>query len=169
MMFDPSVIKPFGILIIVTLGGIILCGFPITTYYFVPLLLESKIPIDSYWTAAFLASYRATLSLLTLPFIGRCPKRQIHFGSGVFLILGLLSLSISTYLIHEVDIQENYPMTGWIPIISILLICTSQAIGWENSIIALQAQCLKITKNVVFEIFNFVHFLPIFVLSGNIV
>ena len=45
MMFDPSVIKPFGILIIVTLGGIILCGFPITTYYFVPLLLESKIPI----------------------------------------------------------------------------------------------------------------------------
>ena len=107
MMFDLTVIKPFGILFVLTIGGMLLCGFPITTYYFVPLLLESKIPIDSYWTAAFLASYRATLSLLTLPFIGRCPKRQIHFGSGVFLILGLLSLSISTYLIHEVDIQEN--------------------------------------------------------------
>ena len=143
-MFDLSVIKPFGILFVLTTGGILLCGFSTITYYFVPLLLEAKIPIDLYWAAAFLASYRAILSVFALPFIGNLEKRKVHFVSGAFLILGLLSLSISSYLIHVADLLENYPMAGWIPIISILLIYTSEALGWVSIIIAFQGELLPV-------------------------
>ena len=135
MMVDPTFVKPFGFLLVLTIVGVLLCGGPIISYYKVPLLLEAKIKFDPYWTSAFMATFRAILSCLALPFIGRFMKRTVHFFSSGILIFGLLSLSAFTYFL---DVLEDYELARWIPIISILLIYASHSFGRESIIFALQ-------------------------------
>ena len=137
-------LKPFGIVLVLRTFGMILSGTPIIAYFFVPLLVEAKVPIDPYWTAALLASYKGILACVLVPFIGRFSKRSVHFISGSLLVLGLISLSISTYMNHEEDILEEYPLAGWIPISSIIVIYTSHAFGWGAIIISLQVCAYKI-------------------------
>jgi len=134
-MFDPTFVKPFGFLLVLTIVGVLLCGGPIISYYKVPLLLEAKIKFDPYWTSALMATFRAILSCLALPFIGRFMKRTVHFFCSGILIFGLLSLSAFTYFL---DVLEDYELARWIPIFSILLIYASHSFGRESIIFALQ-------------------------------
>ena len=134
-MFDPTFVKPFSFLMVLTIVGVLLCGGPIISYYKVPLLLEAKIQFDPYWTSAWMASFRAIMSCLALPFIGRFMKRTVHFFCSGILIIGLLSLSAFTYFL---DVLEDYDFARWIPILAILLIYASHSFGRESIIFALQ-------------------------------
>ena len=91
---------------------------------------KSKIPIDPFWAAAMLATFRALSSIIGSSVNGKCKRRPLYLICCGVSIFGQLSLSSFCYFDQDELLTTNFPFTRWIPIFSIMIIYTAFSFGF---------------------------------------
>ena len=91
---------------------------------------KSKIPIDPFWAAAMLATFRALSAIIGSSVNGKCKRRPLYLICCGVSIFGQLSLSSFCYFDRDELLTANFPFTRWIPIFSIMIIYTAFSFGF---------------------------------------
>jgi hypothetical protein len=91
---------------------------------------KSKIPIDPFWAAAMLATFRALSAIIGSSVNGKCKRRPLYLICCGVSIFGQLSLSSFCYFDQDELLTTNFPFTRWIPIFSIMIIYTAFSFGF---------------------------------------
>ena len=91
---------------------------------------KSKIPIDPFWAAAMLATFRALSAIIGSSVNGKCKRRPLYLICCGVSIFGQLSLSSFCYFDQDELLTANFPFTRWIPIFSIMIIYTAFSFGF---------------------------------------
>ena len=91
---------------------------------------KSKIPIDPFWAAAMLATFRALSAIIGSSVNGKCKRRPLYLICCGISIFGQLSLSSFCYFDQDEVLTTNFPFTRWIPIFSIMMIYTAFSFGF---------------------------------------
>lgn len=103
---------------------------------------ESKVPIDPFWAAAMLASFRALVGIVGSPIVKKCQRRPLYLCSCAIQIVGLISLSGYCYFNQGELLTANFPFARWIPIFSIMLVYSAFSFGFGNIPYMLQGELL---------------------------
>ena len=85
--------------------------------------------MDPYWAGALAHTVMAVMSLAGLLINRKFKKRPVYLTCCAILCFGTSTLATYFYLNKNEYLKLNYPWTGWLPIISVILIYTSKALG----------------------------------------
>ena len=126
---DPSFLKPFSLLVVMFCIGWELSGYPAIGFYLVELLQEGNIPMNPYWGAATIASFRA-VTMLICSVLTRNLKRRLMYMSGTaVVVLGFCALGTYFLLKSETSLIDEFPILKWMPLASIFVIYTAYSFG----------------------------------------
>ena len=137
--------KPFGFLVVV-FNALQWGGLPALGFYMISLLQKSKVPIDSFWAGAIVASHRAIMSIFGSRLIAKYERRTVYLSCCVLFSSGLISLASYLYLNIDDFLIDEYPITRWMPIISIMIIYTAFALGYGSIPFILQVSGFNLLK-----------------------
>ncbi len=90
---------------------------------------SAEIPFDPYWAAAFLASYRAVLSIVGSSMVGKCRRRLMYLTCTALSAFGTFTLAAYCYLNQDGLLTTTFPMARWIPLIAILFVYGAFSFG----------------------------------------
>ena len=91
---------------------------------------QAKIPIDPFWAAAMMATYRALIAIIGSSVNGKYRRRPTYLICCGISIIGQLSLSSYCYFNQDELLTTNFPFAKWIPIFSIMMIYTAFSFGF---------------------------------------
>ena len=85
--------------------------------------------MDPYWAGALANSVVAFMSLVGLAINRKFKKRPVYLSCCIILCIGTTSLATFFYFEKYENLTLNHPWAGWFPIISVILINGSKALG----------------------------------------
>jgi MFS family permease len=122
---QPTFLRPFLILIVLMGFGMQFTGAPPLAFYLVPIFQKSNIPISSYLAAASLSCFRLIIVIISTLLSSVVPRRPLLMITLFITATGALLLGTNAYLDKQPwfnELQSNYPVLKWVPLISIFLI-----------------------------------------------
>lgn len=120
-------VRPFGVLLILMTIGMHWTGAPPISFYLVPVLQKSKIPMGPYLAAAVLSCYRLLATIIGTILATFVPRRPLYISCFLVASTGSLLFGTSAYLnLFEwyQSFQEDYPFARWFPMLAIFLMYT---------------------------------------------
>ena len=127
---DSSFLKPFAILIVIFCIGLEWGGFPAIAFYMVTLLQEADVPMDPYWGAAALGSYRSILLIFSPTITRNFKRRRMYLITCGMVVLGDLGIATYYFLKTETNLVQAVPILKWTPIISVVIVYTGFSFGF---------------------------------------
>ena len=127
---DSSFLKPFAILIVIFCIGLEWGGFPAIAFYMVTLLQEADVPMDPYWGAAALGSYRSILLIFSPTITRNFKRRSMYLITCGMVVLGDLGIATYYFLKTETNLVQAVPILKWTPIISVVIVYTGFSFGY---------------------------------------
>ena len=118
---------------------------------------QSKIPIDPFWAAAMLSTYRALIAIIGASVNGKYKRRSLYLVCCGVSIIGQLSLAFYCFFNQDESLTENFPITKWIPIFSIMMVYTAFSFGFG---------AIPFMLMVIFDLFLFFCFTNLSALRG---
>ena len=97
-----------------------------------------ELPIDPYWAAAMVSTFRALLCIVAPNITWRFKRRPIYLACCATVCTGTLTLSWYCYFNQNDLLINNFPMTRWIPILSILICYIGYSFGYGSVVYILQ-------------------------------
>ena len=141
----PTFWRPFLVLLVLMTLGMQFTGAPPLAFYLVPILQKSNIPISSYVAAASLAVFRVLVVMMSTFLCTIVPRRKLLMGTLFISSTGALLMGSNAYLEHLPwfqEIQTNYPLLKWTPMVSIFLMYLGFSGGVGNVIQTLNGELL---------------------------
>lgn len=125
-------IRPF--LVLCFIHGITFqwTGVPALGFYFVDILKGLNVPMDAYWAAALLTLYRLFIVIMGAIVSSFVPRRQLYLCCNILAVSGTVILGTCGYLNtndHFLQIQQEYPVITWLPMVGIVLFYTGVSGG----------------------------------------
>ena len=85
--------------------------------------------MDPFWASVLLQAIRFMLVLIGLPITGKFKKKVVYLTCCGISCLGTLTLATYSYLNMDKQLTLNYPWTGYIPLLAIVLMYIAFAFG----------------------------------------
>ena len=114
---------------------------------------STDIPIDPYWAAAMLASYRALLCIFGSSLTGKFKRRPIYISCCGLVSFGTLLMASYCFFNQDKSLTNEFPYAKWIPIIAIVTCYSAFALGLGSIPYMFQVRVLMYTwelKRLVF-------------------
>ena len=95
--------------------------------------MDTKVPVKEYSATAFIYGFRIVTILIANTVIYRFKMRTVFFSTAICHMILIACLSLYCYS-REKDwaVTSLYPVAAWIPIICILLMFSTSAVGCYN-------------------------------------
>ena len=139
-------VRPFCVLLIMLTVGMHWTGGVPLSFYLVPILQRSNVPMDPYWAAAIMSCYRLLFTIISTILSTFIPRRPLYIGCCVAAAVGSLLLGTSAYLntyLQEYQLfQQQYPFAQWFPMLAIFLMYTGFSGGMGPVTFALFGEIL---------------------------
>ena len=107
-----------------------------------------QIPIDPYWAAAMLSTFRAMLCIVAPNVTSRFKRRPIYLACCAIVCMGTLTLSSYCYFNQNNQLVNQFPVTRWIPILAIVICYTGFSFGYGSVVYILQVNSKNIFSTI---------------------
>ena len=125
-------LRPFLVLTFILSITIQWCGTPAIGLYLVDVLKGFKVPMDSYLAAALITTYRLIICIIGAILASFVPRRPFYLFCNFLAASGTLLLGTCGYLQNNsgfVDLQQEYFLLKWLPMIAVLIFYTGISAG----------------------------------------
>ena len=93
------------------------------------LFRSANVSMDPFWASVLLQAIRFVLVIMGLPITGKFKKKVVYLTCCGISCLGTLTLATYSYLNMDKQLTLNYPWTGYIPLLAIVLMYIAFAFG----------------------------------------
>ena len=114
-------------------------GIPCISFYMNQILMDVKVPMDEYSATAVINGFRIVSMLVADTVIYRFKMRTVFFSTAICHMILVACLALYCFLNKDGVVTSLYPGAAWTPVICILLMFSTSAVG-----------CLPIRNNTLF-------------------
>ena len=94
--------------------------------------MDTKVPVKEYSATVFIYGFRIVTILIANTVIYRFKMRTVFFTTAICHMILIACLSLYCYLKKDWAVTSLYPVAAWIPIVCILLMFSTSAVGCYN-------------------------------------
>ena len=135
-------LKPFLTLCLVFCIFLNWGGFPCFSFYMNQILMDVKVPVKENTASAFIYGFRTVTILIANTMIYRFKMRTVFFSTAICHMILVACLALYCFLNKDGVVTSLYPGAAWTPVICILLMFSTSAVGCNNIVWSLTGMLL---------------------------